>query len=218
MKKTAIFLFTLFIYVIDVAGQDVKEDEGETKTGFKKENLFAGGTVALGFGFGQTSFGLGPYFGYSFNKYIDAAISINYNYVSQRDFLQQGDKLRQSIIGPGIFTRIFPVKFLFAHAQYEQNFIKVKYIPAANGYYLASKETKSVGSFLVGPGYASGRGESKSFYYISVLFDVAKNKFSPYVDDQGRVTPIIRAGYNIALFQDRADGGGGGSARRRSKY
>ena len=218
MKKTAVLLFTLFIYVANVAGQDVKEDEGETKAGFKKENLFAGGTVALGFGSGQTSFGLGPYFGYSFNKYIDAAISINYNYVSQRDFLQQGDKLRQSIIGPGIFTRIFPVKFLFAHAQYEQNFVKVKYIPAANGYYLASKETKSAGSFLVGPGYASGRGESKSFYYISVLFDVAKNKFSPYVDDQGRVTPIIRAGYNIALFQGKSDGSGGGSARRSSKY
>ena len=217
MKKTAVLLFTLFIYVANVAGQDIKEAEGETKTVFKKENLFAGGTVALGFGSGQTSFGLGPYFGYSFNKYIDAAISLNYNYVSIRD-KQSSAKLRQSIIGPGIFTRIYPVKFLFVHVQYEQNFIKQKSIPAANGYYFSADDPKSAASFLIGPGYASGREESKSFYYISILFDVAKNINSPYVDEQGRINPIIRAGYNIALFQGKADGGGGGSARRRSKY
>ena len=216
MKKLSVIILLLCMYVSKVSAQEVKEEDAEIKTGFKKENLFAGGTVALGFGSGQTSFGLGPYFGYSFNKYIDAAISINYNYVSQRDYLQQGDKLRQSVIGPGIFARIFPVKFLFAHAQYEQNFIKVKYIPAANGSYIGSSETKSIGSFLLGPGYASGRGESKSFYYISVLFDLAKNKFSPYVDESGRVTPIIRAGYNIALFQGRT--GAGGSSRRSNKY
>lgn len=214
MKKICVSFLFLALLAGRVNAQDVKENEEEVKSGLKKENLFAGGTVALGFGNGQTSFGLGPYFGYSINKYIDVAVSLNYNYISQRDYYFPGDKLRQSVIGPGLFTRIYPVKFLFAHAQFEQNFIKLKYIPAANGGYAASKETKSVSSILIGPGFASGRGESKSFYYISVLFDIAKNKFSPYTDDQGRVNPIIRAGYNIALFQGKADGGAGGSSRR----
>lgn len=221
MKKICLSFLWCTLFTLNMSAQtgkeNTKETEEEVKGGFKKENLFVGGTVALGFGAGQTSFGLGPYFGYSLNKYIDVALSLNYNYVSQRDFLQQGDKLRQSVIGPGVFTRIYPVKFLFGHAQFEENFIKVKYLPASNGAYLAAKETRSIASFLVGPGFASGRGESKSFYYISVLFDVAKNKFSPYVDEQGRITPVIRAGYNIALFQGRSDGGVGGS-RRKKKY
>ena len=70
-------------------------------------------------------------------------------------------------------------------------------------------------SFLIGPGYASGRDESKSFYYISVLFDVAKNINSPYVDAQGRISPIIRAGYNIALFQGKSEVVGDSRRRRR---
>lgn len=214
MKKIFVSFLCLGLLAGSVSGQDVKEEEEEVKTGFKKENLFVGGTVALGFGNGQTSFGVGPYFGYSINKYIDVAVSLNYNYVSQRDNILQGDKVRQSIIGPGLFTRIYPVKFLFAHAQYEQNFIKVKYIPAPNSAAPPFKETESVGSFLVGPGYASGRGEGNTFYYISVLFDVAKNISSPYVDIEGRINPIIRAGFNFALFQGRADGGAGGSSRR----
>ena len=37
MKKTAVFLFTIFIYVTNVAGQDIKEDEGETKLALKKK-------------------------------------------------------------------------------------------------------------------------------------------------------------------------------------
>ena len=177
----------------------------ESKGGFDKSKLFTGGNVGLGFGSGRTSIGIGPYFGYSLNKYVDVALSLNYNYISQRDYVQYGDKLRQSMIGPGVFTRLFPVKFLFAQAQFEQNFIKLKYIPASGGYYLPFSETKSVSSFLIGPGYAGGReAGNNTYYYVSVLFDVAKNKNSPYVDGLGRVNPIFRAGFNIGLFQGKA--------------
>lgn len=216
MKKTAITFFIVSIFAINVSAQEKKEPQDEEiKTGFKKENLFVGGTVAFGIGSGQTSFGLGPYFGYSINKYIDAAVSINYNYVSQRDYYSP-TKYRQTIIGPGAFIRIFPVKFLFAHAQFEQNFIQQRTIYGSG--FPDDKTHLNVSSFLIGPGYASGRDESKSFYYISVLFDVVKNINSPYVDNQGRVDPIFRAGYNIALFQGRTEGGSVRSSRRRSRY
>lgn len=218
MKKILMSIYCCGILIISANAQAKEESDEETKGGFKKENLFTGGTVGLGFGQGSFTLGLGPYFGYSINKYVDVAVSLNYNYVSQRDYLEIGDKLRQSIIGPGVFTRIYPVKFLFAHAEFEQNFVKVKYLPAANGGYLPFKETKNVSSFLIGPGYAGGRDESnKTFFYISLLFDVAKNINSPYVDQQGRIEPIVRAGYNIALFQGREDRGAGGS-RRRNRY
>ncbi|RYY70799.1 MAG: hypothetical protein EOO13_05340 [Chitinophagaceae bacterium] len=182
--------------------QDEDEKKPEKEHGFKKENLFTGGTVNVQFGNRFTSLGIGPYFGYSVNKYLDVAAAVNFNYTSERisDFTKE--KVRQTIYGPSAFVRIFPVKFLFAHAQYEFNFLKVKYIPGSG--FPNEKYSTDAHSFLIGPGYAGGRGEdNKSFYYISVLWDVGSNINSPYKDVQNRAVPVIRAGYNIALFQGR---------------
>ena len=218
MKKLLMLFVSTVLLLSVLKAQKIKEEEDEKTAGFKKENLFVGGNVALGFGTGSFSFGLGPYFGYSLNKYVDVAVSLNYNYISQRDLYQFGDKLRNSVIGPGGFVRIYPVKFLFAHAQYEQNFFKAKYIPAPNSFYQTEQDKQSVGSLLVGPGFASGRDEdNKTFYYISVLFDVAKNINSPYVDGSGKVNPVIRAGFNIALFQGNNDRGAINN-KRRNRY
>lgn len=212
MMKLYMSFFCLCVVCLNVNAQTEKTEENEViKGGFKKENLFVGGNVALGLGSGNFSAGVGPYIGYSINKYIDAAVGLNYSYLSQRDYYTT-QKNRQSVIGPSAFVRLYPVKFLFAHAQYEYNFIKYKQI-YGNGIPDNVYKIKAP-SFLIGPGFASGRDAySKSFYYISVLFDVLKNKNSPYTDNLGRVTPIIRAGYNVALFQ----GDGGRSNNRRNE-
>src|SRR5688572_3582048 len=94
-------------------GQDEESSDGERKGGFKKENLFVGGDITLGFGSSYTALGASPYFGYSINKYIDVAVSFNYIYTSQRDILEYGDKARQTQYGPGAFVRLYPFKFLF---------------------------------------------------------------------------------------------------------
>ena len=211
MKKSLLLLFFMGSLIVNVTAQTEKkeEEEEEVKKFFKKENLFVGGNVALGLGSGNFSAGIGPYFGYSLNKYIDIAVGLNYSYFSQK-YANITLKQRQSVIGPSAFVRLYPVKFLFAHAQYEYNFIKFKQI-YGNGIPDDVFKLK-VPSLLIGPGFASGRNaDSKSFYYISVLFDVLKNKNSPYTDNLGRVTPIIRAGYNVALFQ--GDGGRGNNRR-----
>ncbi len=210
MFFAGVFLLVISVHVY-AQKEEEKTGEEKSKRGFKKENLFAGGTVALGFGSGTTLFGVGPFFGYSVNKYLDVALSLNYNYISQRDYYTTA-KYRQSIIGPGAFVRIFPVKFLFAQAQYEQNYIQQKVIYGGN--IPDAKYRVNAPSLLIGPGFASGREEgTTSFYYISVLFDVIKNINSPYVDNQGRLNPVIRAGVNIGLFQ----GGNGDEDRYRSR-
>ena len=62
----------------------------------------------------------------------------------------------------------------------------------------------SAGSLLVGGGYAGGRQKgNNTYYFISVMWDISGDKNSPYVDDLGRSTPVIRAGYNIGLFQGK---------------
>ncbi|HMK05039.1 MAG TPA: hypothetical protein VK489_12635 [Ferruginibacter sp.] len=202
MKKAFIVLVLLNIFYTAFAQEE--NESSERKGGFKKENLFVGGELALGFGSYYTALGASPYFGYSITRYLDAAVSFNFNYTAQRDYPYYGDKARQTLYGPGAFVRVYPLQFLFAQAQFEHNFIKTRYIPGNESPYLPSTEHTGVNSFLVGAGYAGGRDEyNKSFYYISISFDVLGNNASPYTSGSGTAIPIIRAGYNIALFQGR---------------
>jgi hypothetical protein len=168
---------------------------------FKKEKLFTGGSVGVNFGSGTFSLGLVPHFGMSLNNFIDVAISANYNYVSQRDEFSTF-KIRQSILGPGALIRIFPIKSIFAQAQYEYNFIKYKEIYGGG---FPDRITKlKAQSYLIGGGYCSGRENSgQPFYYVSVLFDVSKDINSPYKDNLNRSNPVIRAGFHIPLFQGK---------------
>ena len=204
MKKVVIVL-ALISSFYTVQAQDEEKASEEKKGGFKKENMFVGGNVNLGFSNSSTVLGISPYIGYSLNKYLDVAISTNFSYTSVRDYNEYGDKIRQTIYGPGAFVRIYPFRFVFAQAQYEFNLINYRYIPTNNSIiYLPSRENLNASSFLVGGGYAGGReGTGSSYYYLSVMWDVSRSKNSPYVDELRRALPIIRAGYNIALFQGR---------------
>ena len=204
MKRVLTLLFVITFASTCFA----QEGDDATTKGFKKDHLFTGGSVSASFFNGTTSLGVGPFFGYSINRFIDVAASMNVNYISQRDYVVYGDKARQTVYGPGAFARLFPVKFLFAQVQYEHNFIRFKYLPAANSGYNAFTERLDANSLLVGAGYCSGREPGQnSYYYLSILWDITKVKGSPYLDGLGRPYPIIKAGYNIALFQ-------GGGRRR----
>ncbi len=200
MKKLLIFSLLLTTSLVSLA-QD-KEDEEEVKKGFKKENLFLGGSLQLSFSNNFTALGISPYFGYSINRFVDVAASVGVNYISQRDNISLDDRYRQTTYGPGAFVRLFPVKFLFAQVQYEHNFIKQTY-KYPNTFNLPDeKNNVDVNSVLVGGGFAGGRDRyNKSFYYFSVMWDVSRLPNSPYTDNQNRAVPVIRAGYNIALFQ-----------------
>ncbi|MGC4102694.1 hypothetical protein [Ferruginibacter sp.] len=216
MKRVLVIALAL---VISVTGFAQKDSDKEKEHGFKKENLFVGGDVAASFYSGGTSLGVSPYFGYSLNRFIDVAASFNFNYTSQRDYDVYGDKARQTVYGPGGFVRIFPVRFLYAQAQYEHNFIKFKYMYPSS-YNLPSSTTKlDANSLLVGAGYCGGReGVGDLFYYFSISWDVTKVAESPYVDGLGRNFPIIKAGLQVPLFQGNGGGRDRGYHRSRRGY
>lgn len=205
MKKAGLLIVLVFATTI-IFGQDEKEG------GFKKENLFTGGSVTLSFFGGSTILGANPIFGYKLAEFADAGVVVNFISTSQRDYLEFDDKVKQTVYGGGLFTRLYPVNFLFLQGQFEHNFIKLRYIPSTSNY-LPYKETVDANSFLVGGGYCQGRRPgSNTFYYVAVLFDVIKNENSPYVEvaiDQStgrrsiRAVPLIRAGLNIGLFEGR---------------
>lgn len=201
MKKWTLILLIL---IIAAGSSFAQENQDKPVKGFKKDKLFTGGSITASFFNGGTALGLSPYFGYSLNKFVDVAASINFNYTAHRDYIEYGDRLRQTVYGPGAFIRLFPVHFLFAEAEYQQNFIKLNYLPANNSNYLPSKNSADANSFLVGGGYTSGRRNgNNTYYYLSVMWDIAGVAQSPYVDGLGRNFPVIRGGINIALFQGR---------------
>ncbi len=200
MKK-AIILLLLPVYFHANAQQE--NENKKVKNSFEKERLFTGGSANLGFSSGTTMIGLTPQLGYSVTDWMDAGITINFNYISQRDYYST-EKLRQTTYGPGAFVRLFPVKFLFATAQYEYNFINQKFIPASSSGIPSQKTSFNANSLLVGGGYAGGREKgNNTYYFISVAWDIMGDKNSPYLDNLGRSNPVIRAGYNIGLFQGR---------------
>lgn len=184
------------------------DSTGERK-GFKKENLFAGGSVSLSFGSNFFLGGVNPMLGYNLTKWADAGVVVNYIYSSYKDYYAYNDKLHQNLIGGGAFVRLFPVRFLFLQGQIEQNFINQKYIPSSGGD--EEKYKADATSFLVGAGYTTGRqpGMGGAYGYFSLLVDVMNDKNSPYIDNSsidnsGSKIPIIRAGLIVPLFQGQS--------------
>ena len=199
--KQYLVLLAATLFTANIHAQDEVEEE-QKERGFKKENLITGGSANVSFGNNTTNLGISPYFGYSINRYIDVAASVGVNYVSQRSPFND-DKIRQTVLGPGAFVRVFPVRFLFVQGQYERSFISQKYIPDPSSNQPTQKETLGANSLFVGGGFASGRSaDNKTFFYISVLWDINKDPNSPYTDNLNRAVPLIRTGFNIALFQD----------------
>jgi hypothetical protein len=199
----AVFTVLISLALLSADAQEEREEKIEEK-GFKKENLFTGGSISLGFSSNSFQVGASPFFGYSIAPWIDAGVTVNYNYVSYRDvYVNSNDKLRRSTYGGGAFTRIYPVNFIFLQGQFEHNFITEKFIPGGGG---ASEKNKvEANSLLLGAGYASGRypGSGQPFFYLSILFDVLDNEYSPYTRSGGGIIPIIRGGLQVPLFQGR---------------
>jgi hypothetical protein len=205
MKK---FIVTAIVFAITFSALAQDEEEEVKKKGFKKENLFTGGSVTASFYSGGTVLGLSPTFGYSINKFIDAGIVLNFTYTGERAF--SGDKYRQFVYGPGAFARIYPVNMIFIQGMFEHNFISQTFKPASGG--ASQKFNAEANSFLAGAGYCNGReGTGSTFFYISIMVDLIRDINSPYLavlqNGDLAAQPVFRAGIQIPLFQ-------GGGRRR----
>ncbi len=199
MKKLIAVLLLCTAYTLNAQETATIEEE---KKGFKKENLFTGGGVSLSFGDGRFVGGINPVLGYIITRWIDAGLVFNYTYASAKNYSAFNDKLKQHVYGAGVFTRIFPVKFIFVQAQVEHNFMNVRYTSSLG---TVDKYEQDGGSTLVGGGYTTGRDpDSKNpYFYVSILFDIGGDRNSPYLTESGNPEPIYRAGINIPLFQGK---------------
>jgi hypothetical protein len=220
MKRLILSAAVISIFAAQANAQD---KEPAKEKGFKKENLFVGGSVQASFFSGGTILGINPMFGYKLSNWVDAGAVFNYVYSGQRDVIYLNDKLRQHVYGPGAFMRIYPVRMLFLQGQFEHNFTNVHY---SDVYGTKQKFKYDANSLLVGGGFAQGRDpSSNTFYYICLLVDVLKNKNSPYVDNvynngvlvRTDLVPIVRAGVNVGLFEKRYRDNEGDNGHRRPR-
>jgi hypothetical protein len=173
----------------------------ETPTyGLSKENLFAGGSLSLGYDGWDFNAGISPEVGYTLSRWFDAGLLLNLNYSSERAdpyFIYNNDIRQRSFnYGIGAFGRLYPVNFLFFQIEPEYNWI------AYNAKDMTSGESQSVttnaASLLLGIGY-SQRIIGRNNFYIAILFDVLDNQYSPYRDYTGAALPVIKAGFDFYL-------------------
>ena len=197
------FKLIVLVFIASVISIHTKAQGGEEKEKVPfKQNLFTGGSISLAFYSNTFLVGGSPVLGYSITNWADLGIVINYNYTVYRDYQFFDDRLKQNNFGGGPFVKLYPLRFIFAQAQYEYNFLKLKYIPPNNSG-IQQKDNIEAKSFLIGGGYTTGRmGRGGSpHYYLAILFDILQEPGSPYTDAYGRTIPIIRGGVQIPLFQ-----------------
>jgi len=168
--------------------------------GFKKENMFMGGSVALGFGSYSFNIGATPEIGYSVKKWLDLGVSVNLNYSSQSyvnvNGYQETDKSFN--YGGGVFARAWALPFLFFQVQPEMNWIQQS--QSVTGASISGVYPSN--SLLAGVGYG-GRLIGSHYTFISLMVDVLNNQYSPYRDYLGNPLPVFRAGFGFYLHPSK---------------
>jgi hypothetical protein len=194
-------LKTYILFILTAAsinGFAQETDVAEKKTGFKKENIFMGSSLNLGFSGQSFTIGLNPEIGYSVNKWLDAGVSFNFNYFSQNTSELGGStQFRNFNYGGGPYVRIWPINFLFIQALPEYNWTDSKQTNIYTNESLTYKN--NVGSLLLGIGYGS-RTVGSRFSYFTLMIDVLQNANSPYRDPYTNdPLPVLRAGFGFYL-------------------
>ncbi|MBS1747541.1 MAG: hypothetical protein JST21_15350 [Bacteroidetes bacterium] len=198
--KQIIFSTLIFMAATSIKAQS--NDYSDNKSGgFKKENVFVGGSISLGFGSGSFGVGANPEIGYSVAQWLDAGIAANINYNSQRLYnygssgYYNAGKASIFNYGAGVFARVYPLPFLFIQAQPEINWISIS---QKDNYGNKIKQTVNAPSLIGALGY-SQRVITQGSYFFMIGLDLINDKNSPYNDGYGHAMPIVRGGFDIYL-------------------
>lgn len=161
--------------------------------GLDPTRLFVGGNLGLSFGT-LTYINVSPLIGYRFSELFAAGVQVNTQYESAKYYDGSNRVIRKdryTMLGAGIFARVYPIPQLFVHIQPEENFLMGKRM-----FYDGTPDAKyhtHVTSMLAGLGYAAPMGATSEFT-IMVLYDILQGPDSPYGNQ-----PIFRAGVNLGL-------------------
>ncbi len=205
MKKFIITSIVLIIGVFAIAQKQYipptysSNDGSNGGKDFSKDNIFVGGSLALGLSNYTFNIGATPEIGYSFNSWFDAGIAVNLNYQSVRaDPNYNNTRQRVFNYGGGPFLRVFPLKQFFIQGQFEHNWINYNDLYYGYNPPVASTLNTQSSSFLAGIGFTQRMVGQSSFYTV-IMIDLMTDQYSPYRDYYGNAIPVIRAGFNFYL-------------------
>ena len=159
------------------------------KTGFDASRIIFGGGLGLGFG-SVTNVSVAPIVGYRITDNFSAGIGMGYQYVRVKDYYPVYDKnntviykpYTANIYSPSVWTRYVIWKNIFAHLEYEHNFMSFK--EYYNNYSVTldilDRTVKyNAPSLLLGGGFRQPVSDRVSIVFMG-LYDVIQDKYSPY--------------------------------------
>jgi len=169
------------------------------QSGFDPSKLILGGALGAVFG-DYTSVEISPLLGYRFNNYVAAGVNINGQYAQMRYRDYGGNTTERdtyTVLGGGVWGRVYPIPQLFAHVQPEYNSISQKATyydySGANKPSYTIRSNYVVPSLLLGAGYTQGVGGRVGVSF-SILYDVLQDSRSPYNNGL-----IYRAGVGLGF-------------------
>ncbi|UYQ93563.1 hypothetical protein MKQ68_00415 [Chitinophaga horti] len=166
----------------------------EKQKGFDRSRLFVGGGLGLGLGNRTFSANVSPLVGYRFSRLFAAGANINFQYGSDRwEYAEGNIKNSYTLVGGGVFGRVYPLDIIFVQVQPEYNHIMAKTTDETVRPKQVYKDSYTVPSLLMGVGYAQPIGGNSAFT-IMVQYDVLQDERSLYYQ-----RPVFSAGVNIGF-------------------
>jgi len=189
--------------MVTISVSSFAQNEEESSSKFRRDNIFLGGSIGLGLGNGGFSAGANPEIGYSFTKWLDAGISTNLNYFAYRAEYNSGIRQRSFNYGGGIFARFYLFGGFFLQVLPEFNRINTNFKDLRAGSIGSEYRSKrEAPSLLLGVGYGRRMIGNTNFFTV-LMIDAGTNTNSPYIDTYGAKLPILRTGFNFYLRPKR---------------
>lgn len=175
-----------------VAAKKKKEDMK-----FSADKIIVGGGLGLSFGT-ITNISVMPKIGYRITENFAAGVGVGYNYFRWKNYYEFSDingnvsyyDYKTSMYSASVWARYIIWRNLFAHVEYEHNFMSFTdygFDPGGSGSIIGSKLNYNAGSLLLGAGIRQPVGDRFSVAF-AVYYDVLQNPYSPYYK---RVFPQI---------------------------
>lgn len=95
--------FLLSILIMAYVGVYSQSSTDEDRRGMKKQNMFFGANLNLGFANRSFNIGINPEFGYTLTRWLDAGIAGNFNYFSQNATDFSSIRYRNINYGAGVY-------------------------------------------------------------------------------------------------------------------
>lgn len=174
------------------SGKPVRDGKvaSRKKTGFDASRIVFGG--GFGFGFGNvTNISISPIVGYRVSDRFSAGVGMGYQYLRVKNYSELRDAsnnpvykpLTGSLYSPSVWMRYVLWNNIFAHIEYEHNFITQRQYRNNNSIYMGAIEEVKLNvnapSLLVGAGIRQPVSDRVSILFQG-LYDVLQDKNSPY--------------------------------------